>query len=185
MLKIDINIDGLKKLDQHIEFVNKMLNMKTDKDFQKYIQNKCMETLKKVMNERLTGGSTDDEFIEEYKNNNFIEETSDGFIIYNHTVIPQSMLPVSKKTAENYPNGFSLSLAFEYGVGIVGENAPVEGAWEYNVNNRNWAWRYQKYGETFSTYGYEGFEIYRFTAIEIQKNLKYWVNSYYTSKKGA
>ena len=34
----------------------------------------------------------------------------------------------------------------------------------------------------YATYGYAGFEIYRFSAIEIQKNLKKWVNEYFRKK---
>ena len=177
-LKISTNVDGLNKLKEYIEYLHKMNSMQNDKNFQKYIQRKCLETVMKVTDERLIGGTTDDEYIEEYKRNHKIRETSDGFILYNDTTIPQSLLPVTEKTAENYPNGFSIAMAFEYGIGIVGENDAKVGAWDYNVNNWNFAWRYKKDGVLYSTYGYSGFEIYRYTAEEIEKQLPKWVLNY-------
>lgn len=179
MLKIDINVQGLSKLQKHIEFVEKIMKMKTDKSFQKFIQDKVLETVKKVSNERLVGGTTDDEYIEEYKSRHKIREVENGFVLYNDTVLPTSMLPISPNTAMNYPNGFSIALAFEYGIGIIGENDAKVGAWNYNVNDWNFAWHYTKNGTTYSTYGYSGFEIYRYTAIEIENKLKDWVNEYY------
>ena len=138
-LKITPKVDGLDKLKEYIEYVHKMNTMTYDKDLQKYIQNKCLKTVREITNQRLVGGTTDDEWIEEYKGNHKIRETNDGFILYNDTTIPQTLLPVTEKTAENYPNGFSIAMAFEYGIGIVGENDAKVGAWDYNVNNWNFA----------------------------------------------
>ena len=174
--KIDVN--GLDKLKEHIEYVKKFATMQTDRDFQKYIQKKVLETVRQVTDERLVGGTTDDEYIEEYKIRHKIRETDDGFILYNDTTIPTSMLPVSEKTAQNYPNGFCIALAFEYGIGIVGQNDAKVGAWDYNVNNWNFAWCYKKDGISYSTYGYSGFEIYRYTAERVINSLKTWVKEY-------
>lgn len=181
MLNIKIDTHGLEELQKHIKFVEQMAKMKTDKKFQKFMQDKVLETVRKVTNERLVGGTTDDEYIEEYKSRHKIRElkNGNGFILYNDTVLPTSMLPVSPNTAMNYPNGFSIALAFEYGIGIVGENDAKVGAWDYNVNDWNFAWHYTKYNTTYSTYGYSGFEIYRFTAIEVENKLKDWVKEYY------
>ena len=176
MLKINTNIQGLSKLQKHIEFVEQMLQMKTDKLFQEYIQNKVLETARKVTNERLIGGTTNDELIEEYKLRHKIRKEEDGFVLYNDTILPNYMLAANP---EDYPNGFSIALAFEYGVGIVGENSPKQNAWEYNVKKHNFAWWYTKYNTTYSTYGYEGFEIYRYIAIEVEKQLNKWVKEYF------
>lgn len=194
MLKIDININGLDKLDKHIEFVNKMLGMKTDREFQKYIQNKCLETVKEVARTRL-GGTTNDEYIEEYILRNKIREIVGGFELYNDFTIPAILTTRNTKNQDreaggivrNYDNGFSIALAFEYGVGIVGRDNPVQGAWDYNINNYgDEGWYYKPpSGESIRTQGYKGAEVYRYTAIEINKRLKDWVNSYYNSKKGA
>jgi len=182
-MEIIVDIDSINTLDNYILKVQRYAKMKTDKVFQRFIQNKVLEAVKRVTDERLIGGTTDDEYIEEYKSRHKIEETSDGFVLYNDTVLPTSMLPISEQTANNYPNGFSIALAFEYGIGIVGENNPKPNAWEYNVNKWNFAWYYSKNGELFATYGYEGFEIYRFTAEEVKKQLSSWVNEYFERRK--
>ena len=184
-LKSSVKVDSLEKLKNYIEYVQKFSTMKTDTEFQKYIQNKFLETVNKITDQRLIGGTTDDEYIEEYKYRHKIKETSDGFILYNDTVLPVEMLPVSEKTANNYPNGFSIALAFEYGVGIVGQNDAKVGAWDYNVNNWNFAWHYKKDGQTYSTYGYHGFEIYRYTKEEIENNLQKWIVEYKKKDGGA
>lgn len=185
MFNVKVEVDSLEKFKKYIEYVESMNQMKTDKEFQKFIQNKCLETVKEQSNNRIVSNTTDNEYIAEYKSNHKIRETSDGFILYNDTVLPAELLPISERNAGDYANGFSIALAFEYGIGIVGQNSAKQGAWEYNVKNHNFAWYYVKYGKKYSTYGYEGFEVYRFTAEKISKNLKEWVMEYRKSKGGA
>ena len=182
MFKIKVEMKGLDKLDKHIEYVNKLLKMKTDENFQKFIQDKCMQTLNKVMNERLTGGTTNDDAITLYKSSNHLQEEPDGFVIYN-----DAKIPAIASQPNNYPGGqFSIALAFEYGVGIVGDGTYTNDhfqPWDYNINKYNFGWKYPKgNGHYGTTYGYMGFEIYRYTAIEIEKNLSKWVNEYYRKK---
>ena len=62
--------------------------MKTDINFQKYIQQKCMEALERIMNIRLVGGTTNDDAISIYRSSNHIIEDVNGFIIYNDAKIP-------------------------------------------------------------------------------------------------
>lgn len=179
MLKINMNVKGLDKLEKHIQYVQRMANMKTDKTFQSYIKNKCMEALNQVMNERLTGGTTNDDAISLYRSSNHIIDDLNGFIIYNDAKIPVNAVDTS-----GYPNGeFSIALAFEYGVGIIGQNTVNPNAWSYNINNYNFGWYFKDTdGKYHQTGGYMGFEIYRFTADKIQKNLPRWVNEYYNKK---
>lgn len=181
MFKVKVEVDSIEKLEEYIKYVESMNNMKTDEEFQKFIQNKCLEVVQKVSDQRIDHETTDDEYITEYKSRHKIRETSDGFILYNDTVLPSYMLSANQS---DYPNGFSIALAFEYGIGIVGENSPKKGAWEYNLKKHNYAWCYTKYGVPYTTLGYEGFEIYRYTAEEITKNLKQWVMEYRKSKGG-
>ena len=187
MLNISNNIQGLKKLQDHIDFVNKMLNMKSDKDFQSFIKEKVLETVKKVAKERINN-TTNDEYKEEYILRNQIREESDGFVLYNNFTIPAILSTKNTKNQDrdlgyvrNYDNGFNLALAFEYGVGIIGQNNPVNGAWNYNINNYSQdGWYYKTpSGEVVQTQGYQGAEVYRYTAIEIQKNLNNWVTEFY------
>lgn len=173
-----MNFINKQHLDEINNYVQNLLKMIDDTKFQKFIQDKSLEVVRRLSDELLIGGTTDDEYIEEYKSRHQIQEIDNGFVLYNDTVLPTSMLPVSESTAQNYPNGFSIALAFEYGVGIVGENSPKLNAWEYNVNNWNFAWHYKKYDELYSTYGYEGFQIYTLTAQEIENQLPNWVNEY-------
>lgn len=181
MLKVNAKVSGLKKLNKYINYVDKMSNMKKDIAFQDYIKSKCMSALEKIMDELLIGGTTNDYAIDLYKSSNHIQDEEDGFIIYN-----DAKIAADTKYPDNYPNGeFSIALAFEYGVGIVGEGQYINDhfqPWEYNVNNYENNWFYIPEDgslEWARTSGYKGFEIYRNLAIEIEKNLKKWVDKYY------
>lgn len=187
MLKVNCEIRGLKELENKIEYVKRLMQMKVDKSFQKFIQEKVMQTLNKVMDEKLTNETTNSEYIEEYKLRNKIREEEDGFVLYNDLVIPAvlSTRNTNNQNREdgivrNYSNGFSIALAFEYGVGIVGQENPVEGAWEYNLNNYENGWYYKDVnGNVIVTQGYKGMQIYRYTKIEVEKNMPKWVKEYF------
>lgn len=178
MLNIKIDTQGLEELQKYIKFVEQMAKMKTDKKFQKFIQQKVLETVNKITNERLVGGTTNDSAISLYKESNKIREYEEGFILYN-----DASITANAKDTSSYPNGeFSVALAFEYGVGIIGQNTPNnDGAWAYNVNNYNFGWWFKSEEDDkyYETAGYMGFEIYRYTAIECQNKLKDWVKEYY------
>ena len=178
MLKISKDFINLKAINKQLDYVNKMLSMKKDKRFQQYIKDKCMNELENIMNELLIGGTTNDEYINVYRECNHIKDEENGFVIYN-----DAKIPANTKHPDNYPNGeFSLALAFEYGVGIVGEGTYTNDkftAWDYNINNYNFGWYYKQDGELLHSYGYQGFEIYRKLAIEIENNINKWVNDYY------
>lgn len=193
MLNINVDVNGLEEFKKYIDYVKAMNSMKIDKDFQKYIQKKCLETVKKVSDDRITPTTTNNEYIEEYKLRHKIRETVDGFVLYNDFTIPYIMTTRNTKNQDrdvgmvrDYSKGFSIALAFEYGVGLVGEENPVQGAWEYNKNHYGeYGWYYKPLdGEATQTRGYAGFEVYRFTAEEIKKNLKNWVKEYKDNKGG-
>lgn len=171
-MEIIVDIDSIKTLDDYILKVQRYAKMKTDKVFQRFIQNKVLETVRKVTNERMIfSGAT----VEEYKSNNKIEEFSEGFILYNDTTVDA--------TTEGYGGKFSIALAFEYGTGIVGQENPKEKAWDYNVNQHEKGWTYYKNDAFHFTKGYQGFEIYRYTAEEVKNNLSSWVNEYFERRK--
>lgn len=181
-LKVNIDVKGIEDLQKQIDYVNEMLQMKTDKSFQKYIQERVLETVKEVAAQKLVlSETTNYEWIEEYQNHHKIRETEDGFELYNNFTLPASMLSISANNP-NYADGFNIALAFEYGVGIIGQEHPKKDAWEYNVNEHEHSWYYTKYGHTYKTKGFEGAEVYRYTAIEVEKRLKLWVNEYYNQK---
>lgn len=200
MLDVKTNVDSLKKLEKYINKVKNIDNYKNNTDFQKYIQRKCLDALIDVMNNRL-GGTTNDDVISIYLQGNHIKETENGFIIYNNSEIPANVSG-KQNDISNYPNGmFSLALAFEYGVGIIGMSTNNPNAWEYNINTfkqletnygkgYNFGWILpkevaEKYGipqgQEFA--GYRGLEIYRFTAEKIRDNIQKWIAEYNPKNK--
>ena len=191
----NVEINGINKLNEYIDRLKKYSKMQTNKDFQKFLQRKVMDTLIETMNERLTEDTTNSEFISLYWNSNYIVEATDGrgFILYNDAKIPANAIGV-QNVPENYPDGmFSIALAFEYGVGIVGMNTEYDESkylpWEYNKNNYNFGWflpadvsNYYGLPAKQRYVGYEGFEIYRWTATKVENRLKDWVDEYIKTK---
>lgn len=199
MFKYGIKVDDFKKLDKLVDFVDRLESMKTDEDFQNFIQHKCLETVDRVSRERIyLYNTTNTEMREEYLRNNKILVEKDGFVIYNDTYVTTNN--------PSYEGGrFSIALAFEYGVGIIGEENPIEGAWTYDVNGnlvydedndqyiRGW-WisklkngnnpyvKENEKGTAVITQGYRGMEIYRYARIQIENLLPKWVSEYFRRK---
>jgi len=189
MLNIKIDTQGLNKLQKHIEIVEQLLKIKNDKNFQQFLQEKVMEVVKRITNERLVGGTSNDEEIDLYKNSHHIEETDNGFILYNDAKIPADKYNTIPFNTSGYPNGmFSIALAFEYGTGVIGIMTGNSKSWNYNdinssksKNRKGQMWYLPKnvYGESGILYsGYMGFEIYRYTEIECKARMSEWVNEY-------
>lgn len=177
MLDIKVDIHGLKELQQHIDFVEKMLKMKTDTKFQDFIKRKILDLAQEVSTQELIGGTTNDDAINDYIKNHKIRDEGEGFVLYNDTSIP-----VNKTDTTGYPEtGFPVALAFEYGVGIVGQNGSnSESAWQYDINNHGesgWVFVMND-GNWERTRGYIGFEIYRKIAQKVEQSLNDWVQEY-------
>ena len=200
-LSLDFDIQTKKKLDKLYAYVDGLKKMETDPDFQAEIKKHCMDTLTQVMNDNLTGGTTNDEFIELYMGSNYIEDlnTSNGFkgfIMYNNAKIPADTYSAYPFDTSGYPEGqFSIALAFEYGVGVLGEATNVVGSnYTYNDLNHSKSESHKMYGNQWYlpyfvnftsgelTSGYAGFQIYTLTAREITKKLPEWVNEYMEKK---
>lgn len=184
MFRIETNIDSIQKIDKQIKYVETMMKMKEDTSFQDFIKQKCMQTLQDCMNSLLiVGNTTNDDSIEIYRTSNHIEDIQDGFVIYNNAKIPANVFG-KQNNASNYENGmFNLALAFEYGVGVIGIETRNPNAWQYNVNNYESGWYLPKnvLGKAGIKYeGYKGFEIYRMTAIDIERSLPKWVREYFS-----
>lgn len=195
-LKVSIEKNGLENIKLQINYVDKLLKMKTDKNYQKFIQEKCLETVKGYARERLYGsGTTNEDLYEEYINNIHLRDTKKGFDIVSDLTIYK---PPSKHS-DGY--NFSISMAFEYGVGIVGQgSADAPSGYLYNVNDnyvkingesvQGWWIPADKVGNSVTfgtsnngtaviTQGYEGLEIFRFSRVKIMENLKSWVHEYF------
>ena len=199
MLKISSSVQNLDKLEQQIKRVDKLLELGKD-GFNKYLKTKVLETLEKVMNQRLSGGTTNDLEISLYRKSNHIRDTSDGFILYNDAKIPANQYNMIPFDTSGYPDGqFNIALAFEYGVGVAAVGSYNKGTssfvpWEYNTleisKRRNkkkepqWYLPKSVHGESgILTSGYKGFEIYRFVVDEVNKNIKQWTNEYMNKKE--
>lgn len=178
---LDMDFINKEQLDTLVDYVNKLLKMKNDKQFQKFIQNKCLKVLDQVMNDNLIGGTSNDDAIDIYMNSNHILDFGEGFILYNDAKIPANVKGVQNDIS-NYPNGeFSIALAFEYGVGIVGENTDNPNAWNYNLQDYYFGWYLPSDvagSSGIQTSGYQGFQIYTLTAREIENQLPSWVYEY-------
>lgn len=188
MITVNIEVDKSSRdnLKNHIQYIKRLLTMKTDKSFQKFIQNKVLETAKLISLRLIMSDVTNPEYVEEYIERHQIREEvgdgSSGFVLYNDLTIPAILS--SNKGNSNYEEGFSIALAFEYGVGIVGENNPVKGAWDYNIHEYEKGWYYKSYtGQVLFTMGYKGMEIYRHIANECTSRMKEWVNEYFSKKE--
>ena len=193
MFKPSCKVTGLEELEKTIEFIKRLASMKTDKSFQKFMQDKAMDALENVMQERLgMWFTTNDESIDLYRNSNHLKELDDGFIIYNDAKVLADVSGIQNNIA-NYPNGeFSIAMAFEYGVGIIGMSTGNSNAWEYNLNDYNYGWYLpsavaEMYGlpknQEFA--GYQGFEIYRYTVEKIKQELPKIVEEYFNQERGA
>ena len=183
-LNYKFNVENIERIEKQIKYIQGLKKMKESKKFQSFIRDKCLETLNKIMDDRLVG-TTNAENFDVYRNSNHVLETDNGFVIYNDAKIPAEVKGVQNDVS-NYPNGmFNLALAFEYGVGIVGMNTDNPNAWEYNVQGYYFGWVLPSRvallngiptGQEYA--GYQGLEIYRYTAEEIRNNLKKWVIEY-------
>lgn len=202
MLQTDINIDNLKGLETYVKYVDRLLSIKDDKHFQKYFQDKFLETVNKVANAKIRFDTTQDlNDINLYLNSNKIEETSDGFILYNDAKIPADKYNTLPFDTSGYPSGqFSLALAFEYGTGIVAvgayDTSDEKGfkPWDYNAvgiskapyhKSQRWYLPKNVYGESHIWIkGYKGFEVYRFTYEEIKNSMRDWLDDYFAKYGG-
>lgn len=188
-LNVKIDVDGLDKFKKYIEYIKKLSTMKTDKNFQDYIQKKCLDTVNSVSRRLINSVPTsNDDLKSAYLQNNKIKDVSNtGFVIYND-------LSVSNKKYT-----FCVALAFEYGTGLIGQRSNISNAWEYNINqntviydgvetdgwwiSKDKAGGIETFGESKSgkaviTRGYNGMEIYRNSAEEIKRNMEKWVKEY-------
>lgn len=198
MLKVSVKCDGVKQLQEHIKYVEKLLKMKKDKHFQQYIQKLCLAEVKSYAKLRLdSSGTTNEDLKSQYIDTIFVREhdNGSGFDIVSNLTVEKP----TTKHSQGYT--FSVSLAFEYGTGIIGmgsSDAPPE--YRYNVNENQvsidgnlidgwWipankvgnsiTFGTSKSGKAFVTKGYEGMEIFRFAGANIMQKLPIWIKQYF------
>lgn len=171
-----IEINGIDECLKSLDFSKKLHN---NYDFMEYIAKKSKETLDRITKQNSSSNSEDKNT---YASGHQVEVYQDEIILFNNTKADLSHL--SEKTRANYPDGFSIAKAVEYGTGIVGLNSEAseiawQDGWEYDWNSHNDAgWFYEKNGKIYWTKGMEGKLIYYKTKQEIEKNIEKWIIQY-------
>lgn len=176
-----VTVTGLKEVVDSFKNLRDCLN---SEEMMNYVGDKCERTLYKVTNDNLT--SVDDLEVSEYARNHQKQIEGNRIILSNNTMADLSNL--SLETQANYPNGFSIAQAIEYGTGIVGASSAAssiaaEYGWEYDVNQHGEkGWFYVKDGQLWHSKGFEGRLIYYKTTKEIADNINEWLIKYLESK---
>lgn len=169
-----IEINGIDELLETLDDLKKMMK---NYEFLEYIAQKSKETLDRITAQNISFQNKENQG---YANNHEVEVYQDEIILFNNTKADLSHL--SESTRANYPDGFSIAKAVEYGTGIVGRDS--QGAdqaenWAYDVNNHGEkGWFYEKNGKIYWTKGMEGKLIYYKTKEEIEKNVGKWISEY-------
>lgn len=167
----------VKGIDECLETLEDLKKMFKNYEFMEYIAQKSKETLDRITAQNITFNNKD---TGGYANNHEIEVYQEEIILFNNTKADLSHL--SEKTRANYPDGFSIAKAVEYGTGIVGRDSIGSSQatdWAYDVNNHGEkGWFYEKNGKIYWTKGMEGKLIYYKTKQEIEKNIATWIGEY-------
>lgn len=175
-----VKITGTKELS---ETLKKLSDSFGSKDMMKYLGDECERTLYKTTHDNLT--TVDDLEVSEYAKNHQKEIIGNKIILSNSTMADLSGL--SPETLKNYPNGFSIAKAVEYGTGVVGSTSEASSIapsdWEYDINQHGEkGWFYKKDGNIYWTKGFEGRLIFYKTAKEIEKESYHWIMQYIGKK---
>lgn len=176
-----IKIKGTKELNNTLK---KLSDSFGSKEMMEFLGDECERTLYKITNENLT--TVEDLEVSEYAKNHQKEIKNNTITLSNGTMADLSEL--SSETLANYPNGFSIAKAVEYGTGVVGstgvaKDLAMKDGWEYDINEHgNKGWYYKKNGNIYWTKGFEGRLIYYRTAKEIEKESYHWIMQYIGKK---
>ena len=174
-----IKITGTKKLSQKLEDLSDTFG---SKEMMNYLGDKCERTLYKITNENLS--TVEDLETSEYAKNHKKEVKGNRILLSNNTMADLSDL--SPETLANYPNGFSIAKAVEYGTGIVGSTSSASSFandWEYDVNGHGQkGWYYKKNGNLYWSKGFEGRLIFYKTSLGIKEDISKWLHDYLKQK---
>ncbi len=174
-----VTIKGTKELSNKLKKLGDSIG---SQEMMNYLGDKCERALYKTTYENLT--TVEDLEVSEYAKNHQKKIEGNRIILSNGTMADLSGL--SPETLANYPNGFSIAKAVEYGTGIVGatsEASAFADNWAYDVNQHgNSGWFYKKDGNIFWSKGFEGRLIYYKTAKEIKEKSNKWVSNYLKDK---
>ena len=194
MLDVNVDIDSLSKLNNYYETIKNYATLCKTNRFQEFLKSKVIETLNYVINKNIDAlHTTNQEEVELYLNSNHIVDTSNGFILYNDAKIPVDKYNMLSFDTSGYPNGqFSIALAFEYGVGVMGQGSYNSGyftPWEYNNTDTSkrrskkyapyWLLPKNVYGLSgILTQGYSGVQIYGDVARMVNRSIYRWTREF-------
>lgn len=167
----------VKGIDECLTTFSSLQKLIKNYEFMEYISKKSKDTLDRITKQNISSFNKE---TNQYANGHQVEVNQEEIILFNNTKADLSHL--SESTKANYPDGFSIAKAVEYGTGIVGRDSVASGlskAWEYDVNNHGeQGWFYEKNGKIYWTKGMEGKMIYFKTKLAIERNIKRWVREY-------
>lgn len=190
MIEVNVDIDKVWKLFDIFDGIENYAKLCKTKRFQEFLKSKVIDTLNDVINKNIDSlHTTNQEEVELYLNSNHIVDTTDGFILYNDATIPADKYNLLPFDTSGYPSGqFSIALAFEYGVGIMGQGSYNNGyftPWEYNNTDTSrrrtkkyapyWLLPKNVYGLSgILTQGYSGVQIYGDVARMVNRSIHRW-----------
>jgi len=174
---------SLEELVIYAQKIEKALKSNNFKDF---LKKKCKETLDAITQTSLNV-DVEEQYIHNYRSSHKVEVDDEYITISNYTMISPSN--INPDIASNYPNGFDLAKAVEYGTGIVGAvsdaySEAIKDGWAYMVNqDRDYSkgWFYEKDGKVYWTEGMSGKLIFNKAILEIEDKLYDWVDEYLES----
>jgi len=176
------DIDSITKFEK---VLMKMTSAIKGEEFMQFVAGKCMIELNRISNERLNGFTDKDMFsseVDKYRTNHKVDIKPKEITIYNDTMADLSH--VSDRTLANYPEGFSIAKAIEFGTGILG-SPNDEFEWETQVNpNRDYekGWYYERDGQLYWSKGFGGKFIYYELVRTVESKLQEWFNEFLDSK---
>lgn len=174
-----IKITGTKEISKKL---NKLADSFGSKEMMNYLGDKCERSLYKITHDNLS--TVDDLETSEYAQNHVKKIEDNKIILSNNTMADLSEL--SPETLSNYPDGFSIAKAVEYGTGIVGSTSSASSFadnWQYDVNEHGeTGWYYIKDGNLHWSKGFEGRLIFYKTALDIKDNVSRWTDEYIKGK---
>ena len=176
-----IKIRGTKGLSKTLQ---KLSDSFGSKEMMEFLGDKCERTLYKTTHENLS--TVNDLEVSDYAKNHQKDVKGNKITLSNGTMA--DLTGLNPETLANYPNGFSIAKAVEYGTGIVGAASEASGiasqdGWEYDINQHgSQGWYYKKDGNLYWSKGFEGRLIFYKTAREIKQNAKKWTSEYIKKK---
>lgn len=171
----------MKKLGNFFDRYAKELN---SPQFKKFIAEKCIKELEKIMQKNLQSipeYHVSTEKLIQYKENNKYEIKSKKIIIYNDTMqTVEEMYWLAEKTKDDYAEGISIASIIEYGTGMRGKNGED---WQVNLQsgrkNKDGSWTFKKDDITYKKVkGLEGRFIYQKLLDSIDKYFEIWFEEY-------